>query len=98
MDIPRRGSAGATSSQQYSVATNRPRPTRRWPGQSTLAECLLSDAGLLQLASGLCVGDSTPSWVRPSTGKPDAGNPPVRFGGRGNLAILPTPIKVAPVI
>src|SRR5439155_9537519 len=28
------------------------------------------------------------------TGKPDAGNPPVRFGGRGSgNAALPTPIK-----
>src|SRR5438270_4156672 len=29
----------------------------------------------------------------PLTGKPDAGNPPVRFGGRGSAnAALPTPI------
>ncbi|HEY2933140.1 MAG TPA: group II intron reverse transcriptase/maturase [Acidobacteriota bacterium] len=27
-----------------------------------------------------------------STGEPDAGNPPVRFGGWGSLAALPTPI------
>ena len=34
--------------------------------------------------------------VRPPTGKPDAGNPPVRFGGRGGRtqSALPTPIKV----
>src|SRR5438874_1469093 len=30
----------------------------------------------------------------PLTGKPDAGNPPVRFGGRGSgNAALPTPIN-----
>jgi hypothetical protein len=28
-----------------------------------------------------------------STGEPDAGKPPVRFGGRGDLnAVVPTPI------
>src|SRR5438094_8744056 len=31
---------------------------------------------------------------KPLTGKPDAGNPPVRFGGRGGAnAALPTPIQ-----
>jgi hypothetical protein len=35
---------------------------------------------------------STLSEVIPPTGKPDAGNPPVRFGGRGDMAIgLPCP-------
>src|SRR5436309_13700945 len=28
---------------------------------------------------------------RPPTGKPDAGKPPVRFGGRGGLRAIPTP-------
>jgi hypothetical protein len=32
--------------------------------------------------------------MRPLTGKPDAGKPPVRFGGRGEvLSLVPTPIK-----
>src|SRR5436190_6274054 len=33
--------------------------------------------------------------VRPPTGEPDAGDPPVRFGGRGgrNQSSLPTPIE-----
>jgi hypothetical protein len=32
--------------------------------------------------------------VKPPTGEPDAGDPPVRFGGRGdrNQSALPTPI------
>jgi hypothetical protein len=29
------------------------------------------------------LGSSIPDWVRPPTGEPDAGDPPVRFGGRG---------------
>src|SRR5213593_1222271 len=35
--------------------------------------------------------------VRPPTGEPDAGDPPVRFGGRGgrNQSSLPTPIPLA---
>ena len=34
--------------------------------------------------------------VRPPTGEPDAGDPPVRFGGRGgrNQSALSTPIGV----
>jgi hypothetical protein len=38
------------------------------------------------LASSLCVGPSVPSWVKPPTGEPDAGDPHVRFGGRGRLS------------
>src|SRR5208282_6527785 len=35
-----------------------------------------------------------------STGKPDAGNPPVRFGGRGgrNQSAVPTPICLRQII
>jgi hypothetical protein len=37
----------------------------------------------------LCIA----SHQRPPTGKPDAGNPPVRFGGRGGVQTsIPTPI------
>ncbi len=32
------------------------------------------------------------STEHPPTGKPDAGEPPVRFGGRGRSSALPTPI------
>jgi len=32
--------------------------------------------------------------TNPLTGEPDAGNPPVRFGGRGEVkSLIPTPIK-----
>ena len=37
------------------------------------------------------------SEVRPPTGEPDAGNRPVRFGGRGAHA-LPTPISMRYVV
>ena len=59
---------------------------------STLARSLLrrSRANLLSLSPR----QSEPtSAMRPLTGEPDAGNPPVRFGGRGEvLSLVPTPI------
>ena len=30
--------------------------------------------------------------LKPSTGEPCAGEPPARFGGRGELILFPTPI------
>src|SRR2546428_7779869 len=41
-----------------------------------------------------CISVSILSEVKPPTGEPDAGKPPVRFGGRGgrNQSALPTPI------
>src|SRR5689334_5857197 len=35
-----------------------------------------------------------PTWIcRPPTGKPDAGNPPVRFGGRGGVRTPSLPLS-----
>ena len=41
-------------------------------------------------------GLSVLSWVRPPTGEPDAGDPPVRFGGRGRRC-LSLPLLAGPV-
>ena len=40
---------------------------------------------------------SNPHEVRPPTGEPDAGDPHVRFGGRGgaNQCAIPTPIVIS---
>jgi hypothetical protein len=46
-----------------------------------------------KLAPLSCAGPSVPSWVRPPTGEPDAGDLPVRFGGRGRRQPLPSPIN-----
>jgi hypothetical protein len=35
--------------------------------------------------------------MRPLTGKPDAGKPPVRFGGRGKVNPLFLPLSVWPL-
>ena len=70
---------------------------RREPSQEEWMETddrCLQGATWVDLLS-LNLGASAPtSKVRPSTGEPDAGNPPVRFGGRGEvLSLVPTPIK-----
>ncbi len=71
----------------------RPRTRRR---SSTLAQCLLCGAWAVHVASAHARSASILSKVKPSTGEPDAGNPPVRFGGRGsrNQSALPTPIQI----
>src|SRR5271157_4508833 len=48
------------------------------------------------LGDSPCLCLSVLSQVRPPTGEPDAGDPPVRFGGRGNRiqSVLPTPISL----
>jgi hypothetical protein len=52
----------------------------------------------LELAGDTHPLDRQSSKVRPPTGEPDAGDPHVRFGGRGDRSqsVLPTPIKGAP--
>ena len=49
-----------------------------------MATGLLCQAGVVLLSRGPRFGLSILSEVKPPTGEPDAGNPPVRFGGRGD--------------
>jgi hypothetical protein len=52
---------------------------------------LLRRDGIVLHADSLSQGEPI-SWS-PLTGEPDAGDPPVRFGGReGGQSVLPTPI------
>src|SRR5206468_9143485 len=62
--------------------------------QHQVAQCLLCRARASQLARRLCPRSPVLLRVKPSTGEPDAGDPHVRFGGRGdrNQSVLPTPI------
>ena len=46
-----------------------------------------------KLAPSSCAGLSVPSWVRPPTGEPDAGDLHVRFGGRGRTERLSLPLS-----
>src|SRR5450432_416906 len=59
------------------------RPCPRY-GQCPVAQCLLCCARPAFSVCGSCATLSILSEVKPLTGEPDAGEPPVRFGGRGN--------------
>lgn len=69
----------------------------RWPrvwegsGASTLAECMVCPPWAAVLGSGTRVDASNRRFTNPLTGEPDAGNPPVRFGGRGKVNPLSLP-------
>ena len=58
-------------------------------------ERLLCQTRAVQPEHRLGIGQPVLSKVRPPTGEPDAGDPPVRFGGRGDRlqSVLPTPIS-----
>src|SRR5947207_4176015 len=76
--------------------TSQTQGSRSWQGSSTLAESLLSAARPLQP----CRGSPAVLPVReigPLTGEPDAGNPPVRFGGRGGVILRPYPNRNLPL-
>ena len=71
------------------TGTGRGADHQRWPN-AYFAEC-----GLFFSGDGPCHRRSVLSEVRPPSGEPDAGDPPVRFGGRGDRiqSFLPTPIS-----
>src|SRR5215472_7562239 len=79
---------------QHPPSTSRTGRTRARPGPSALAQCFLCSAWAVLLGYGPYSGTSILLKVRPPTGEPDAGDPPVRFGGRGNRdhSVPPTPI------
>jgi hypothetical protein len=91
---------GAKGTQESGSMTNRTtdKEPKRVPVRAYRRRSQPSVIGLVDTES-LCVilrdeaKSRSLSTEHPLTGKPDAGNPPVRFGGRGgaNLAI-PTPI------
>jgi hypothetical protein len=47
--------------------------------------------GAFSVASQIGLVNQSLSEVEPPTGEPDAGNPPIRFGGRGSVHVLSTP-------
>jgi hypothetical protein len=60
--------------------------------ENTVEPLFSTPVTMWKLAPSLCAGPSVPLRERPPTGEPDAGDPHVRFGGRGRLTPLPTPI------
>src|SRR5271170_3685963 len=90
-----RGRLGPYASSQYSAQTYGQARSRSWLGQSTLAERLLLRVWAVQLRSSAREVNPVPDGAltgKPPTGKPDAGDPPVRFGGRGSLSRLSLPL------
>ena len=81
-----------TASAEYSSQASRPTWGRKRSIQSTLAQRLLYRAWLFSLQTAHA-SSSTLYEVRPSTGEPDAGDPPARFGREGELNISPYPIN-----
>ena len=70
-----------------------------WRGQRdrsrppTLAESMVGPLWAAVLGSGTRVDADNRTTTNPLTGEPDAGDPPVRFGGRGKVqTLVPTPI------
>ena len=57
----------------------------------SLAKCILCRTWAVHTNHSPCSGLSIPMW-EPLTGEPDAGDPPVRFGGRGGNR-LPYPYQ-----
>src|SRR5687768_13839538 len=56
-----------------------------------MAQCLLREGRAVRASHGLAIRE-TASMKKPPTGEPYAGEPPVRFGGRGGHKPFPTPI------
>jgi len=82
--VPAARRLGPHATAKYaSQACAAPRP-RSGPGPPSLAGRFLCRAWAVQSGCCPCPGRSILSEVTPSTGEPDAGNPPVRFGGRGD--------------
>src|SRR6266576_5801240 len=75
---------GAHASAKHPSSETSSAGTRTGVGPSSLAECFLCQAWAVLLDSCPCTGSSILSEVRPPTKEPDTGDPPVRFGGRGN--------------
>jgi hypothetical protein len=80
---------------QHTAETQQGGEVHQWQyGSFSLAKQTLSGTWAFQSCGGPSGNTPVLIEVKPPTGDPDAGNPPVRFGGRGdaNQCIVPTPI------
>src|SRR5271157_5755873 len=83
---------GARTNEGHSEKTAQRTRTRAGTRPSTLAKRLLRGTGAILLSHSPRASDPI-SQENPLTGKPDARNGPVRFGGRGEVqTLVPTPI------
>ena len=88
-DVPTARRVDTSPTEKHLAQTNRPGRNLPWLRQHKMAQRLLCQAGVIQLAKRPCPSLPVLSKVKPSTGEPDAGNPQVRFGGRGTKVSLP---------
>ena len=65
--------------------------SRKWVFRR-LDQQILSGPWVVQPGHGPSILTPVLEEVKPPTGEPDAGDPLVRFGGRGGLRAIPTPI------
>ena len=75
------------------------RPERSWSRNrsSALAQPLLHETRALLPAGCPGIGNrQSPLWSKPLTGEPDAGDPPVRFGGGGGAMRRPYLYRLSP--
>src|SRR2546422_5404475 len=73
-----------SESAAQTAETQRPGARQRPP---TLAQSLLCRARAVLSGNGSSLDASILAKVKPPTGEPYAGNPPVRFGGRGSRTL-----------
>ncbi len=99
----RKGRWGEHRNRSESNLSGHPAQTGKVEGKGTgtrssaLAEPLLCRTRAVQPGTRLACGNHQPPQGSPLlTGEPDAGNPPVRFGGRGgaNQCAIPTSIVI----
>ena len=96
-DLSHNRRLGTHAFAEHSSQTSRRQRSRSRKGSPPLAERLLYQARAVKLDNRPCLGQSILSKVKLSTGEPDAGDPPVRFGGREPKPIaFPTPIFPLP--
>src|SRR6266568_5854815 len=63
-------------------------------GPTKLAEPLVCGSRVADFGSCPCVYGDNLTTKHPLTGEPDAGDPPVRFGGRGSANTLSLPLSI----
>src|SRR5580658_4617086 len=81
---------GARTTESHAEKTAPRAWSRAGTRPSTLAQCLLRRPGAIPLSHSPRASEPI-SKENPLTGKPDARNGPVRFGGRGEVqSLVPT--------
>src|SRR5208337_4859751 len=87
------GRLGAHAPAQHPAPLAGRQGTGARSGPSALVQRLLCGARVVLLGHSSRHRQSVLSEVTPPTGEPDAGDPPVRFGGRGSVTTFSLPLS-----